>query len=277
MDKALLSCVIKRNKDDTYTFIGSDETLDRDGEVIKVDGWQLGNYKKNPVVLWGHNHYIPAIGKSERTYKEDGKLKFKVRFAQEGVHDLADTVKALIDDEILKSVSVGYIALKREYPSDEDDTKAKQPRVITTKAELYELSVVNVPANQNALISSMKEKGYEQKTIDLVTGETECLTVSEGPDPKVKMNVTVNGKDFEKVMLDAIEEPTLDDVLGAISTIYDRIEDLEKRVPEIVQEAFRNKSIYTGLFAGGDKAEKPAEKKQNPFHPTKKGNSVFKG
>ena len=263
MDKALLSCVIKRNKDDTYTFIGSDETLDRDGEVIKVDGWQLANYKKNPVVLWGHRHDIPAIGKAERVYKDDGKLKFKVRFAQEGAHELADTVRALIDDDILKSVSVGYIPLKREYPSD--DEKAKQPQVVTMKAELYELSVVNVPANQNALISSMKEKGYEQKTIDLVTGGPEDPHIAS-PDKDS------TGKDIE-----VVEESTLNDVLGAISVLYDRIEDLEKRVPEIVQEAFGNKSIYTDLLVRGNKAEKPTEKKQNPFHPTRKGNSIFKG
>ena len=53
----------------TYLFTGSDETIDRDGEIIKVDGWQLANYKKNPVILWGHNHSIPAIGKAERVYK----------------------------------------------------------------------------------------------------------------------------------------------------------------------------------------------------------------
>lgn len=255
MDKALLSCVIKRNKDDTYTFIGSDETLDRDGEVIKVDGWQLGNYKKNPVVLWGHNHGIPAIGKSLRTYKEDGELKFKVKFATEGTHELADTVKALIDDEILKSVSVGYLALKREYPSDEDDAKAKQPRVVTTKAELYELSIVNVPANQNALIASMKEKGYEQKTIDLLT---------RGPEIPISEQIEV------------IEEATLNDVLGAISVIYERIEEVEKSIPEIVVKAIRNKSIYTDLLVGDKKVEKPTEKKQNPFHPTKRGNKVFR-
>jgi len=257
MDKALLSCVIKRNKDNTYTFIGSDETLDRDGEVIKVDGWQLANYKKNPVVLWGHRHDIPAIGKAERVYKDDGKLKFKVRFAQEGTHELADTVRALIDDEILRSVSVGYIPLKREYPSD--DEKAKQPQVVTMKAELYELSVVNVPANQNALIASMKDKGYEQKTIDLVTAE-------------VPMESDTSKQDIE-----IVEEFTLNDVLSAISVLYERIEEVEKSIPEYVQEGIKDKSIYRGLFVRGDKAEKPTEKKQNPFHPETKGNTVFKG
>ena len=101
MEKALLSCVIKKNTDSTYTFIGSDETIDRDGEVIKVNGWQLTNYKKNPVILWGHRHDIPAIGQAKRVYKSDGKLMFKVQFAKPVTHDLADTVRALVDDGII--------------------------------------------------------------------------------------------------------------------------------------------------------------------------------
>jgi len=43
MEKALISCIIKKNTDGTYLFTGSDETIDRDGEIIKVDGWQLAN------------------------------------------------------------------------------------------------------------------------------------------------------------------------------------------------------------------------------------------
>ena len=52
MEKALLKFVIKKNKDDIYRFIGSDETIDRDGEIIKVDGWDLEPYKNNSVIMW---------------------------------------------------------------------------------------------------------------------------------------------------------------------------------------------------------------------------------
>ena len=181
MEKALLSCIIKKNADSTYTFIGSDETIDRDGEIIKVDGWQLANYRKNPVILWGHNHTIPAIGKAERVYKSDGKLMFKVRFAKPGTYDLADTVRALVDDGILKSVSVGYNPIARDYPSDNEKGS---PRVVTTKAELYELSIVNVPANQNALLAAMKEKGYSEKQIKMISSDEEKSVIPYKQTPK---------------------------------------------------------------------------------------------
>ncbi|NKI20347.1 hypothetical protein HFN20_03700 [Paenibacillus dendritiformis] len=44
-------------------FIGSTETEDRDQDVIRATGWQLENYKKNPVFLWAHDYTVPPIGR----------------------------------------------------------------------------------------------------------------------------------------------------------------------------------------------------------------------
>ena len=163
LQKAILQGEIKKTGD-SYSFVMSDETIDRDGEVIKVGGWDLKNYKKNNVLMWGHRHDIPAIGTVGRVVKRDGKLIAEnVKFASPGVYDLADTVRGLVDDGVLKATSVGYIAKEREFPSDDDKGKKKKPRVITTKAELYELSIVNVGANANALreLKSLEEKAVE--------------------------------------------------------------------------------------------------------------------
>ena len=77
LEKALLSCEIKKTGENEYEFIMSDETIDRDGEVIKVDGWDLKNFKKNSILLWGHRHDIPGVGEVGRAVKENGKLKAK--------------------------------------------------------------------------------------------------------------------------------------------------------------------------------------------------------
>lgn len=158
LEKALLSCEIKKTGENEYEFVMSDETIDRDGEIIKVDGWDLKNFKKNNILMWGHRHDLPGIGVVGSAVKEDGKLKAKrVRFASSGIYELADTVHGLVDDGILKAVSVGYIPKEREYPAQEDDDKSgskkKKPRIVTSKAELYELSIVNVGSNPNALRS----------------------------------------------------------------------------------------------------------------------------
>jgi len=153
IEKALLKCEIKKTGENEYSFVMSDETIDRDGEIIKVDGWDIKDYKSNNILLWGHRHDIPGIGIVGKVVKEDGKLVAqKVRFASPGIYELADTIHGLVDDGVLKAVSVAYNPIEREYPEmDDKGTKKKKPRVITNKAELYELSIVNVGANPNAL------------------------------------------------------------------------------------------------------------------------------
>jgi hypothetical protein len=50
---------IRKAKDDNGTFdvIISTEDLDRSGEIVRQNGWELTNYKNNPIVLFGHNYY----------------------------------------------------------------------------------------------------------------------------------------------------------------------------------------------------------------------------
>jgi len=164
IEKALLKCEIKKTGENEYSFVMSDETIDRDGEIIKVDGWDIRNYKSNSILLFGHRHDIPGIGVVRKVVKEDGKLVAKkVRFASPGIYELADTVHGLVDDGVLKAVSVGYMPIEREYPEMDDNNKKKKPRVITNKAELYELSIVNVGSNPNALMTVKSAEVKAQK------------------------------------------------------------------------------------------------------------------
>jgi len=169
IEKALVKCEIKKTGENEYNFIMSDETIDRDGEIIKVDGWDVKNYKSNNILLWGHRHDIPGIGVVGKVVTEDGKLVAKkVRFASPGIYELADTIHGLVDDGVLKAVSVGYMPVEREYPEMEDNNKKKKPRVVTNKAELYELSIVNVGSNPNAL---MTVKSAETKAVKDYSGD----------------------------------------------------------------------------------------------------------
>lgn len=194
LEKAVLNSEIKKTGDNEYSFIMSDETIDRDGEIIKVDGWDLKNYKKNSILLWGHNHSVPGIGVVGSVVIEDGKLIAKrVRFASPGVYLLADTVRGLVDDGILKATSVGYLPKEREYPQQNDDKGTKKPkaRVITSKQELYELSIINVGSNPNALrelksVERSAEKGFTgdpAQYLDDIFEKEEDFELDEKPYP----------------------------------------------------------------------------------------------
>ena len=54
---------INRDKK-TIDFVFSDETIDRDREIIRVNGWDIKNFKKNPIILWAHNHGGLPIGRA---------------------------------------------------------------------------------------------------------------------------------------------------------------------------------------------------------------------
>ena len=41
------------------TFVASDETEDRLGDVLRSDGWDLEAYRRNPVFLWAHDYTAP--------------------------------------------------------------------------------------------------------------------------------------------------------------------------------------------------------------------------
>lgn len=61
---ALLSdAVNKVENDDDWSFdvVATTQDVDRDNEVIKVNGWDTKNWDANPVVLANHQYTIETI------------------------------------------------------------------------------------------------------------------------------------------------------------------------------------------------------------------------
>jgi len=140
-------------------FVGSTEDKDRQGDVIMANGWQLKQYKKNPVFLWSHQYNEPPIGKAINVWAEDGKLKFHIKFAEKDEYEFADTIYRLYKGGYLRASSVGFLPLKSEpiEEAKDDEVIFGQPTRYL-KQELLELSGCPVPANPNALAEA-KAKG----------------------------------------------------------------------------------------------------------------------
>ncbi len=145
--------VVKEEDGKVEGVVGSTQVIDRLEEAINQEGWVTTNFKKNPVILWGHNVHSerPPIGKAVKVWL-DGvkkkKLMFDIQF------DLKDTFAAEIfrkvKDGFLNTVSVGFLPLESE-PINKDDTSPWAPQRYL-KQELLELSFVPVPANPEALV-----------------------------------------------------------------------------------------------------------------------------
>jgi len=168
--KIIEDCEVKKVGERQYEFTASTSTQDRDGEVIDAAGWDLKNFKKNPVIMYAHDYRSLPIGKASRVWLSKGTLKNTVEFPPEGTYEFADIVERLVDTGYLKTESVGFIPKKWE---DGDGEKA--PRRTYTKQELLEISIVPVPSNPDALRNAVDEGIITTKQFEAITKTEEVV------------------------------------------------------------------------------------------------------
>ena len=156
-----LQCEILReraNDGPVVSFIASTANPDRYGDVINQRGWDLGKYRKNPVILLNHNANSLPIGRGEVDVV-DGQLIVDVEFDMDDpqAKEIARKTKA----GFLNAVSVGFNPidatprnmLEKSHPAH------GQSGQYFDRAELLEISIVTIPANGEAVAA----KGYNMQ------------------------------------------------------------------------------------------------------------------
>jgi HK97 family phage prohead protease len=131
-----------QSPDNPMEFTLSTEHVDRMGDIIRQDGWDIKSFQDNPIALYGHDHE-QVIGIWENVRVEGKQLMGALRLAKEGTSEFIDTVRSLINQNILKSVSVGF------QPIEANPRKSGGFDFV--RSALHEVSVVAVPANAHAL------------------------------------------------------------------------------------------------------------------------------
>ncbi len=139
------------NLDRPLTFVASDETEDRMGDVVRADGWDLEGYLANPVFLWAHDHTRTPIGRSNWVAVDGTRLVATVEFAPTA---FAQEVETLYRQRFLHAVSVGFRPRAFELRKGRDGAVVG---VEYTKQELLEISAVPVPANPHALAKALRD------------------------------------------------------------------------------------------------------------------------
>jgi len=165
-------------------FIGSTAHVDRYGDVIEVEGWDLKNYQKNPVFLWAHDYKQPPVGKAVKVEKGDQGLLFQVKFPTAEEYAFADTIFKLYLGGYLRATSVGFQDLEREPITDKE---GKQTGWRYKRQELYELSAVPVPANPNALVMAVQKGVVSPQEVEHLTGvpyEAGLIHGEQDPEPQ---------------------------------------------------------------------------------------------
>lgn len=135
------------------SYICSDESVDRYGDIIRQDGWDLKAFKSNPVVMGFHDYGTFPVGNAVKVWTEDNKLKMWILFAGKEISEDADLAFRMAKSGFMKAGSVGFIPKSVKNPSAEErkDLGMTPWGVIFEKQELLEHTVCGVPANSNAL------------------------------------------------------------------------------------------------------------------------------
>lgn len=130
-------------------FIASTEKSDSHGDTIQADGWQLDSFKSNPVLLFGHDQRALPVGVVTNVFIKNNELIADVDFTEAAkIDDFAAKVAAFVKAGILKAVSVGFQALEYEPRYENNEFMGFN----FTKQVLKEISIVPVPANDEALL-----------------------------------------------------------------------------------------------------------------------------
>lgn len=153
-----------QSADDPYTFIMSSETTDRMGDVIRQKGWELEDFKANPIALFGHMKSFP-IGHWQNVRVVGKKLMGELVLAKQGTSDRIDEIRSLVEQRVLRAVSVGFRVLEYE-PMQKDDPWGPWD---IKRQTLHETSLVSVPANQEALMVA-RQLGVSDETKQLIFG-----------------------------------------------------------------------------------------------------------
>jgi HK97 family phage prohead protease len=143
------------DKDMTITHYISTVTPDRFGDIVNPFGMDADNFRKNPIVLFGHSHNTRGniIGKNIALFPDDFGVKAITKFADTSA---GKDLYILNKEGFLNAWSIGFIPKKTKTQST---TINNQPGTynIIDEWELLEYSSVAIPANPDALNLMVKE------------------------------------------------------------------------------------------------------------------------
>ena len=196
-----------RPKKIKISFIASTDSVDRYGDVINQEGWNIEAYERNPVVLLNHNANSLPIGKGAVSVK-DGQLVIDVEFDKDD--ELAQRVERKARSGFLNAVSVGFNpmeAIERSKLPKDHPAYTERGGNYFNKSELLEVSIVTIPANSEATTLSAKNIAQiDRLTIrDLIAQELKhILEVEQMEDGKYR--IVFAGEEQEEEMEEEIQE-----------------------------------------------------------------------
>jgi HK97 family phage prohead protease len=206
-----------------WRIIASSESVDRAGDKILLSAWDLKNFLKNPIILFGHDSWSleNAIGKAIYIEITDKELIIDVVFSE--TNSKGQTVEAMLQEGMSLGASVGYI---------EKESKMEGDVKVITKAELVELSVVLLGCNPDAGIkikNFAQEKNIEMNIIyEILETEKAFITKSEEK---------IEAKNETEIVNEVVDEKLAEaETITEESKVEEEVVDTETEKQEIQEE-----------------------------------------
>jgi hypothetical protein len=225
-DFAGLECFLAGERADVSVI--SDDSIDHDGESIDYKTFNWEEFRKNPLVAFGHNYDIPPIGRSLWQKNVANVWKAKTQYADrpaeypEGKEWFPDTIFHLIKSGFLPGKSIGALT-KVRIPTPEDiaaNPILKSAKRIRYDVKVFEYSVVTKNCNKNAIVEavakgtvSLSEEILNHHFSDVAQG------IIDAKKSILPENITLKSVTYVKKQEDAIKQ---------------FMTDLEKKTPELV-------------------------------------------
>lgn len=146
--------------------VGSTEEVDRDGDIIRLAGWELDSYRKNPVFMWAHNYSMPPLGKAVQITKDFDRMQliFRIKFSEH--NPMAVMVAKMYKEKVLNASSVGFQPTKTPKPREKNSPEDVMVGREYIGQELLELSAVPIPSNAGAVALALSKGIVTKDALD---------------------------------------------------------------------------------------------------------------
>jgi HK97 family phage prohead protease len=203
---------------------------DRHSDIVLQEAWSKGgleNYLKNPIILAFHDHSKP-IGMMIDYFLDGKGLKIVAEISK-----AAGNIYDLVKEGILRSFSIGFAVKDADYDPKTD-------LFVIKDLELYEVSVVSVPANPHSVFSVRKSFETEEDFnkfkeefihMDLNEGK-ENLTTESGADATKSVEIERLVQALEEKISSKIEKQAAD-VNAALELIIESKKEKEEMTQDV--------------------------------------------
>lgn len=188
--------------------------VDSMDDIVEFGAFAESLKKREPKVLWQHDMRQP-VGKLLEAREDRKGLYVKVKIATKT--DLGRNAYELMKADIVNRLSIGFMIKEAEYDRE------KGCRIIK-EADLFEFSLVTIPANEEAKIIGVKSETMTER-------QFERFLRDNGFDRTAAKAITSKGfKGYQNVLRDAdidIPDDDLRDADEVVKTLSNLLENLK--------------------------------------------------